>query len=277
MERGDFALRVDAAYDRAATHGEAVGDHPSEITLIERPAMERMARSVRDLRVLCVGCGTGAEIRWALKAGAASVVGVDASIERLKLAQQRIGAGTPLVTDMVGGIRRADSGRALLVHGRIEELVLPDEGFDLVWSSLAFQHMAPLDAILASLWRALAPGGALLFSVPHAVQMGAKCDDASGSERRVLGYEDVDGERRFYGDYLRERTISVPLGSGGVDVIVRNTEDVVQAVLDAGFVLDGIAAPRPPDATMSDTPETRQLIETYERYPRFLIVRAIRP
>ena len=53
-----------------------------------------------------------------------------------------------------------------VVHGRFEEIPLPDDAFDLVWSQDAILHSDNRCRVLAEIRRVLAPGGQLVFTDP---------------------------------------------------------------------------------------------------------------
>jgi trans-aconitate methyltransferase len=56
--------------------------------LVEEPALLDLLGSVRDKRVLDLGCGTGTFGRSLLQAGCHSYVGIDASLNMVTAAQQ---------------------------------------------------------------------------------------------------------------------------------------------------------------------------------------------
>jgi SAM-dependent methyltransferase len=51
----------------------------------------------------------------------------------------------------------------------LETLDPPAEGFDLVYSSLAFHYVLGLDRLFAAIHRAITPGARLVFSVEHPI------------------------------------------------------------------------------------------------------------
>jgi len=114
----------------------------------EWPALRALLPELKGRRVLDLGCGFGWFCRWARQAGASLVQGIDVSEKMLARAR----AETP---DAAVAYTRAD----------LEQLELPPESFDLVYSSLAFHYIENLDGLLSQVHRALVPGGSLVFSV----------------------------------------------------------------------------------------------------------------
>jgi SAM-dependent methyltransferase len=118
----------------------------------EWPALQKMLPPLEGLRVLDLGCGFGAFVRWAREMGAAHVLGVDLSEKMLARAQAQ--TQDPGIT-----YRLAD----------IEHLELPDSSFDLVYSSLALHYLADFAAVCVAVRRLLAPDGRFVFSVEHPI------------------------------------------------------------------------------------------------------------
>src|SRR5260370_15211608 len=77
----------------------------------------------------------------------------------------------------------------------MEDLALPPESFDLVYSSLALHYVAELDALMAKVRAALLPGGSLVFSVEHPIftaptQPGWSVGEAGRKTWPIDGYLD---------------------------------------------------------------------------------------
>jgi len=116
----------------------------------EWPALRRMLPPMQGLRVLDLGCGFGAFARWAREAGAAQALGLDLSEKMLEEARAR--------THAAGVTFR---------QANIEDLVLPEDSFDLVYSSLALHYLEEFEATCATIYKTLASGGHFVFSVEH--------------------------------------------------------------------------------------------------------------
>ena len=110
----------------------------------------QLAPPRRGLRVLDVGCGTGADLKL-YQRGGCTVSGVDLSAAMLKAARKSLGAGADL--------RSGDAAR----------LPFPDSTFDLVLSTYTLHTIARARraAVLQELARVVKPGGKLLLTDFH--------------------------------------------------------------------------------------------------------------
>lgn len=110
----------------------------------QRAALVR-SQLVRGLRVLEIGCGTGALMRALDDAGMIDfAVGVDSSAPMLARARER----------------SQDSRRLRFQEVRSPTLDVPDDQFDVVISFLSFRYL-DWDPVMAEIRRVLAPGGRL--------------------------------------------------------------------------------------------------------------------
>jgi ubiquinone/menaquinone biosynthesis C-methylase UbiE len=133
-------------YSRLRRSVEGLGGAP------EWPALRALLPDLRGCKVLDLGCGFGWFCRWARQQGAAHVLGIDVA-ERM-LARSRAATADPAIT-----YTRAD----------MEQLELPAESFDLVYSSLALHYVKNLSGLLSQAYRSLVRGGASVFSVEHPI------------------------------------------------------------------------------------------------------------
>lgn len=120
----------------------------------EWPALRALLPTMSELRVLDLGCGFGWFCRWARGAGATSVLGIDISENMLSQAR----AST---TDDAVQYVRAD----------LDDLDLPEDCFDLAYSSLALHYVENLERVFQTIHKSIVPGGAFVFSVEHPIYM----------------------------------------------------------------------------------------------------------
>lgn len=116
----------------------------------EWPVLRALLPDLRGLRVVDLGCGYGWFCRFAREQGAAEVLGLDVSEKMLARARE-------MTSDPAIQYQRAD----------LESVALPDEIFDLAYSSLALHYLVHLDRLVANVSRALSPGGRFVFSAEH--------------------------------------------------------------------------------------------------------------
>jgi ubiquinone/menaquinone biosynthesis C-methylase UbiE len=110
----------------------------------------RLVPPHKGMRVLDVGCGTGAQLARYQNARCA-IAGIDTSPAMLQRARQRLGAEVEL--------RQASA----------ESLPYPAASFDLVIASMIFHELQPMvrDAVVAEMARVTAPGGRILVTEFH--------------------------------------------------------------------------------------------------------------
>jgi ubiquinone/menaquinone biosynthesis C-methylase UbiE len=135
-----------AAYSRLRRSVEGLGGAP------EWPTLRALLPDLRGCKVLDLGCGFGWFCRWARQQSAAQILGIDVS-ERM-LARGRAATADPAIT-----YTTAD----------MEQLDLPADAFDLVYSSLALHYVENLSGLMSQAYRSLVPGGALVFAVEHPI------------------------------------------------------------------------------------------------------------
>jgi SAM-dependent methyltransferase len=118
----------------------------------EWPLLRPLLPAMAGLRVVDLGCGFGWFPRWARTQGAASVLGLD-------LSENMLARARAMTTDPAITYRRAD----------LEQLDLPESGFDLAYSGLVLHYLPDIRPLLRTVRRALVPGGQFVFSVEHPV------------------------------------------------------------------------------------------------------------
>jgi ubiquinone/menaquinone biosynthesis C-methylase UbiE len=118
----------------------------------EWPALRALLPHLSGRRVLDLGCGFGWFCRWARERGAAHVLGIDVSEKMLARARAT-----------------TEDSAITYVKADMEQLELPPRSLDMVYSSLALHYVAQLSRLMSQVYRALVPGGSLVFSVEHPI------------------------------------------------------------------------------------------------------------
>ncbi|HET6633521.1 MAG TPA: class I SAM-dependent methyltransferase [Streptomyces sp.] len=127
--------------------------------------------------VLDVGCGPGTLARMtARRRGDLTVRGVDPSAQMIRYAQERTGPQL--------------RARVEFARAGAERLPYPDESFDVVVSTMSFQHWQPLGDAVTEVLRVTRPSGrVLLYNVRGAayepLRAAAKAAGWSGTGRTV--------------------------------------------------------------------------------------------
>ena len=234
------AQRSAADYDEM---GEAYA-HDAEVHPInasyERPQMRAMAGDVRGRRILDAGCAAGA-LSALLVARGASVVGIDVAPSLVRIARERL--------ESRAEFHIADLGEPLPF--------LADASFDVVIASLVLHYLRDWDRPLREFHRVLKADGALLISTHHPIRDVEIVDPPAPYFETVL----LTDTWRKTGRDFKVRFYHRPLSA------------IVDALADAGFVIERLPEPIPEREGFSGAPDL------YERLlggPWFLFVRALK-
>jgi SAM-dependent methyltransferase len=178
----------------------------------EWPAMRALLPDLRDQRILDLGCGFGWFARWAAEQGAASVLGVDLSENMLARARAET----------------ADT-QVLYLKADLESLELPEESFDVAYSSLALHYVQDFKRLIGEVSRALVSGGHFVFSIEHPIYMASMNPGWLARE---------DGARTWPVDhYAIEGARVTDWLAKGVRKQHRTLGTTLNALIDAGLTL----------------------------------------
>lgn len=218
--------------------------------VFEWPAFQRLLpASLRDARVLDLGCGLGYFAREARARGAREVVAVDLSDRMLQAARAR--------TDDTG---------IVYLRAPLEQFEPERSAFDLVVSSLALHYVADYVGVVRRVAACLVPGGRFVFSVEHPIYTAlGTADWHTGPDGAALHwpvdrYRD-EGERRTR--WFVE----------GVVKYHRTMETYVNVLLGSGLTLVRLEEPEAEAALLAERPALRE----ERRRPPFLLLAADRP
>ena len=212
----------------------------------EWPRLRSLLPRLDGARVLDLGCGFGWFCRWARTQGAAHVVGVDVSTNMLERAR-----------------RDTDDPAIRYEQADLEQVTLPVDSFDLVYSSLTLHYLADLDRIIGQMAAAAVPGGAVVCSVEHPIY----------SAPSQPGWLDVEGRRVWPLDrYSRRGPRVTDWLAPGVVKYHRNIGDHVATFLDAGLQLTALVEWSPDDAELAAHPGWEEELDS----PMFLLLAATR-
>jgi SAM-dependent methyltransferase len=153
-----------------------------------RRLVRRFAEKIRNelgrpLRILDVACATAMSFRFLNDLG--TIRGLDISTETIHFAKQR-------------GIDR-------IVRGDAQKMPFREGAFDLVIALDAFEHFPDDVASMSEVQRILAPGGALICTVPAFMALWSPHDDAFHHIRR---YTRRELESKISGRSLRIERLS---------------------------------------------------------------------
>lgn len=131
---------------------------------VVREVLRRRLPRAAGLSILDVGCGTGGMLQMLRDFG--TVSGMDTSEQALASARQRLGPDVPLR------------------QGQLPDGLPPGQTFDLVTAFDVIEHIPDAPAALAAIRGALAPGGALVVTVPAYQFLWSRHDELNHHCRR---------------------------------------------------------------------------------------------
>ncbi len=211
----------------------------------EWPNLQAMLPDMRGLRVVDLGCGFGWFCRWARKAGASSVLGIDLSEKMLARARTD-------TADLAVKYEISD----------LEDLSLSEASFDIAYSSLALHYVEDVGRLYKTIHRALVDGGRLVFSTEHPIVM------APTKPGWLIAQ---DGRKTWPVDqYFVEGPRTTDWLSKGVVKYHRTIGTTLNLLNDAGFRITRLVEFCPNPAQIAAAPA---LAEEVER-PMFLLVAA---
>jgi SAM-dependent methyltransferase len=198
-------------------------------------------------RIVDLGCGFGWFSRHAAEQGAASVLGLDLSENMI--ARARTETVSPAVRYEIADL---------------DQLDLPEGGFDFAYSSLAFHYVADFDRLVRSIHSALLPGSSFVFTIEHPIYMApSKPEWAEVGGATVWP---VDG-------YLVEGSRTTDWLAKGVVKYHRTLGTTLNALIGAGFVIRHVEEWRPSAAQLAEHPEWQVELNR----PMFLLIACDRP
>ena len=234
-------------------------------TWIINPALFRLAGELQGVRVLDAACGGGHLSRELARRGAV-VTGVDISPAMVEIARAHQDAGMPDIRYLVGDLSSMPE--------------IPDASFDLVVSSMALMNVENVAGAFAEFARVLCRGGHLIFSIPH------PCYPRIKGGRGVFK-EGTDGEEWLedyrVADYQAEGRydVSFPTSEGNSQEVAiatfhRTLGTYVSLLSGAGFVVDALVEPKPPDTAEAKSELGPGWWDATNRIPYYLVLGARR-
>ncbi len=199
-------------------------------------------------RVLDVGTGEGQLARLAVAIGASRAVGVDPTRAQ--------------VTEAV-----ARGGGPVYLRAGAARLPFPAATFDAVIACLVFEHIEAMDDAVSEVARVLEPGGRFVFMLNHPL---LQTPGSGWIDDHVL-----DPPEQYWriGPYLTESREVEEVASGVlIPFIHRPLSRYVNALVEAGLVLERMIEPAPPAGFMARAPEYRDAATI----PRLLVLLARR-
>lgn len=108
--------------------------------------------SIRNKKVLDIGCGSGHSLQYMVEHEAEELWGLDLSSKQIETAHETLKGWDPK-----------------LICGAMEEVEIPKEYFDIVYSIYALGWTSNLGKTLELMYSYLKPGGSFIFSWEHPI------------------------------------------------------------------------------------------------------------
>jgi SAM-dependent methyltransferase len=229
--------RALADYDQMADlYADDAAVEPIKVSY-DRPTILAMAGDVRRKRVLDVGCASGGLSEGFVKLGA-RVVGIDLNPRLITLARERLGSKAEFQVADIAAPLPFESG-----------------SFDVVAASLVLHYLEDWGPPLQEFARILRPGGLLVLSTHHPTQDVMIATPPAAYFETVL----LTDTWRKGGQEFKVRFYHRPISA------------IVDALADAGFLIERIPEPVPDPQAFSD----RAFYERMSQGPWFLFIRAV--
>lgn len=181
-------------------------------------------------RVLDVGTGDG-QIARALIGRGCEVVGIDPTSNQIRVAADR-------------------GGGPVFVQAGAAQLPFAEASFDAALACLVFEHIDDVDGAIAEVARVVRPGGTFTFLLNHPL---LQTPDSGWIDDHM-----VDPPEQYWriGPYLREaETVEqVELGVW-IRFLHRPLSRYLNALADAGLMLERMDEPAPPERFLAQAPE----------------------
>lgn len=188
--------------------------------------LQKLLPDFAGKRVLDLGCGYGWHCIYAAEHGAEYVLGTDISQKMLEVAKEK-----------------TESATVEYRCSAMEDLKAEAESFDVVLSSLAFHYIEDFPPVVENIHGWLKTDGSFIFSVEHPVFTAYGTQDwYYGPDGEILHFP-VDN---YYYEGKRD---AVFLGEPVVKYH-RTLTTYLNTLLNAGFVIEHIVEPQPPEEMM---------------------------
>lgn len=207
--------------------------------------LQKILPDFKEKSVLDLGCGYGWHCKYAVENGANHVLGTDISHRMLEKAKE---------INAVDGIEYQCAA--------MEDLIFPDETFDVVLSSLAFHYVKDFDSLVNNISHWLKKDGEFIFSVEHPVFTSNGTQDWYYDDNGTMLHFPVDN---YYYEGKRE---AIFLGEKVVKYH-RTLTTYLNTLLNNGFEIQHVIEPQPP-ANMMDIPGMKDEM----RRPMMLLISA---
>ena len=219
--------------------------------LIEIPNFRSLVPSVKNKRVLDLGCGYGENCKYYKDLGANYVLGTDISQHMINMAN----------------IENKEENIDYKVLP-MEELNTLNQKFDIVLSSLAFHYIKDFKKLINDIYAILNEEGALVFSQEHPMNT---CIINNGEIEK----SHIDINNKWFGlvaDYNRCGLRKNLWNDEYVEKYHRNFSEIINTLVECGFKIEKVLEPLPSKLAISRVPKYEHQFDK----PYFIFIKAIK-
>ncbi len=201
--------------------------------------------SLKNKRVLDLGCGFGWHCQYAIDGGAKHVVGVDISH---RMIDQAKATTSPLIEYQ---------------NNALEEINFSDNSFDVVISSLTFHYIKSWDEVVKKVAKFLQKNGEFIFSVEHPIFT---------SEGQEEWFVDEQGNKIHWpvDNYFTEGLRTARFLDEKVVKYHKTLTTYINTLIKNGFQIEHVIEPEPEANLLKNIPHMKDEL----RRPMMLIIKA---
>lgn len=215
--------------------------------MIEKPALFSLCPDVQGKTVLDLGCGCGENCQRFKESGASRVIGIDISKNMLKVAMETC------------------QGEGMEFYQMsMSDLSALHQSFDLIVSSLAVHYIENFNQLLSDIHALLKKDGIFLFSQEHPLTTALMNDHYWTRDENDLALHYNLSHYAVEGKRTNHWIVD------GVVKYHRTMSSIINALIDAGFVIEKVLEPVLDETMMEKFPNFRKSIHK----PDFLLVKA---
>lgn len=240
-----------SSWNKVAHHFNGKDALPSYGPFTQTENELQLFDEIKNKRVLDIGCGSGHSLRYMAENGASEIWGVDLSETQIETAKATL----------------KDINAKLYCAPMEQDIGLPKDYFDCVYSIYAIGWTTNLTNTLKLIYSYLKPGGSFIFSWDHPLYVHLKSEN---------------GQIYLDGSYQDEGSVTYPNFKGEDATMVipkRKMSTYINELITAGFTIETVIE--------SDVPENLRSIqaEISDRYyslykarkfPTTMIIKAIK-
>lgn len=237
------------SWNTVAEHFKGIDALPSFGPFAQTEEELQLFEAIQDQKVLDIGCGSGHSLAYMKEQGAAELWGVDFSGKQIATAQETL-----------------EGCQANLHCAAMEEDIgLPKDYFDLVYSIYAIGWTTDLDSTFNLIHSYLKPGGYFMFSWDHPLYAHLRSDNGVISLQSSYQEEDMIRYGNFKGE---DAPVAIPR---------RKFSTYLNALIKTGFTIEEVVETDVPSElknTAAEVSDRYYSLYKAQKFPTTMIIKA---